>query len=489
MDATELCFLSATELAAGYRARRFSPSEVVEAVLARIEAVNPLVNAYCTVTAEHARAEAREADAALMRGALRGPLHGVPVSIKDLIPTRGIRTTYGSRVYEHHVPDEDSPVVARLKAAGAIVLGKTNTSEFGWKSPTDNLLFGPTRNPWNLSRTAAGSSGGAGAAVATGLGPIAIGSDGGGSIRKPASFCGVFGLKPSFGLVPNYPPTVVDTFCSTGPLTRTVRDAALTLNCIAGPDERDWFIHPRPDVDYLAACEGGLRGARVAWSPDLGYAVVDPEVRQITTAAVERFRDLGCEVEEAAPGWPEPSELFHVLFYGLFGAVVEDLIPQWGEQLDPGLHWIRELGRQYSAFDVSRALQQRIALQETARRFFERYDFLVTPTMTLPPFPVGISYPREVAGRPVRGMQWTAFTFPFNLTGQPAATMPCGWTSEGLPIGLQVVGRGRDDASVLRACAAFEQVAPWQERRPTLDPAQAGALAGRATESGTASPF
>ena len=219
-------------------------------------------------------------------------------------------------------------------------------------------------------------------------------------------------MKPSFGLVPNYPPGVVDTFCSTGPLTRTVRDAALTLDCIAGPDPRDWFSLPRPAVSYPAACEGGLQGARVAWSPDLGYAAVDPQVGRIAAAAARRFAELGCDVEEAAPGWPEPSELFHALFYGLFGAVVQDLLPEWGDQLDPGLGWIAELGRQYSAFDVSRAQQRRFALQETARRFFERYDFLLTPTMTLPPFPVGISYPREVAGRPVRGMQWTAFTFP-----------------------------------------------------------------------------
>ena len=242
---SDLTFLSAEALAAGYRARQFSVSEVVEAILDRIERDNPLVNAYCTVTPEGARAEAAEADRAFARAEVLGPLHGVPVSIKDLIPTRGVRTTSGSRVYADHVPEEDAPVVARLKAAGSIVLGKTNTSEFGWKSPTDNLLFGPTRNPWDLARTSAGSSGGAAAAVACGLGPLAIGSDGGGSIRQPASFCGVFGLKPSFGLVPNVPAGVLDTFCSTGPLTRTVRDAAMVLNYIAGADERDPG-HPRP---------------------------------------------------------------------------------------------------------------------------------------------------------------------------------------------------------------------------------------------------
>ena len=486
---SDLTFLSAEALATGYRARQFSVSEVVEAILDRIERDNPLVNAYCTVRPEHARAEAAAADRAFALAEVLGPLHGVPVSIKDLIPTRGVRTTSGSRVYADYVPEDDAPVVARLKAAGAIVLGKTNTSEFGWKSPTDNLLFGPTRNPWDLARTSAGSSGGAAAAVACGLGPLGIGSDAGGSIRQPASFCGVFGLKPSFGLVPNVPAGVLNTFGSTGPLSRTVRDAAMALNCIAGPDERDWFAQPRPDLDYVAACSGDIRGLRVAWSPDLGYAAVEPEVRRIAEVAARTFaNDLGCEVEEAAPGWSEPSELFHVLFYAVLGAVVEDLLPEWRDQLDPGLLWIADLGRKYAAFDVSRALQQRIVLQDTARRFFEKYDLLLTPTMTLAPFALGISYPREVAGVRVRGMQWTAFTFPFNLTGQPAASVPCGWTARGLPVGLQVVGRGRDDASVLRACAAFERAAPWADRRPVLDAAELPPRVGATTERGL-SPF
>jgi Asp-tRNA(Asn)/Glu-tRNA(Gln) amidotransferase A subunit family amidase len=485
---SDLTFLSAEALAAGYRARQFSVSEVIDAILDRIERDNPLVNAYCTLIPDRARAEAAAADRALAQAEMLGPLHGVPISIKDVIATAGVRTTRGSRVYADHVPEEDAPVVSRLKAAGAIVLGKTNTPEFGWKSPTDNLLFGPTRNPWDLNRTSAGSSGGAAAAVACGLGPIGIGSDGGGSIRQPASFCGVFGLKPSFGLVPSVPAGAANTFGSIGPLTRTVRDAALALNCIAGPDERDWFAQPRPDVDYLAACSGDIRGLRVAWSPDLGYAAVEPEVRRIADAAARTFTDLGCDVEEAAPGWREPSELFHVLFYGMFGAVVEDLLPDWRDQLDPGLVWIADLGRQYSAYDVSRAHRKRLELQDTARRFFEKYDLLLTPTMTLPPFGLGISYPREVAGVPVRGMQWTAFTFPFNLTGQPAASVPCGWTAEGLPVGLQVVGRRHDDASVLRACAAFERSAPWTDRRPVLDAAQAPPLVGATTERGP-SPF
>jgi aspartyl-tRNA(Asn)/glutamyl-tRNA(Gln) amidotransferase subunit A len=296
-------------------------------------------------------------------------------------------------------------------------------------------------------------------------------------------------MKPSFGLVPNYPPGVFDTLNSNGPLSRTVRDAALVLNVIAGWDVRDWYSLPSLGIDYLDGCRGGIRGLRVAWSPDLGYAEVDPEVRRVTEAAALRFAELGCEVEERSPEWADPAEIFHILGYGLQSRIIEDLWEEWGSQMDPGFAWVVEVGRHLSAADVSRAIEQRSELQQAAARFFQRYDLLLTPTMTLPPFPVGISYPRAVAGRPVRGMQWTAFTFPFNLTGQPAATIPCGWTADGLPVGIQVIGGYRNDAAVLRACAAFEQIAPWAHRRPTVDLTWVAPEGTRTTEVGTPSPF
>jgi aspartyl-tRNA(Asn)/glutamyl-tRNA(Gln) amidotransferase subunit A len=466
--AEDFCFLSALELGAAYRARKLASTEVTEAVLRQIDRVNPRVNAFVTLVPELAMAEAREADRRFAEGRPRGRLDGIPLGIKDLSPTAGIRTTRGSRVYQHEIPDYDAPIVGRLKEAGTITLGKTNTPEFGWKSPTDNPLFGPTRNPWDLSRTAAGSSGGSAAAVACGMGPIATGGDGGGSIRQPASFCGVFGIKPTFGLVPMFPPSVVATFVSEGPLSRTVRDGAAMLGAMAGFDARDLFSAPVAPVDFVAACDGGIAGLRVAWSPDLGYAMVDPAVREITTRAARRFEELGATVEEANPGWPDPYELFHTLFYGLVGATVDDLLPDWKGQLDPGLERIADAGRGLTAFDVSRAQQVRNDLQLTATEFFTRYDLLLTPTMTLPPFPVGIDFPPEVGGEPVTGMQWTAFTFPFNLSGNPAASVPAGWTEEGLPIGLQIVGRRWEDALVLRACAAFEAIQPWTDRRPPV---------------------
>ncbi len=464
----ERCFLSALELGAAYRARALQPSEVTEAVLRQIERANPAINAFVTIVAEQSLASARESDRRFAEGCVRGPLDGIPLGIKDLSETAGVRTTRGSRVYEHHVPDHDAPVVERMKRAGAVILGKTNTPEFGWKSPTDHPLFGPTRNPWNLERTAAGSSGGSAAAVACGMGPIASGGDGGGSIRQPASFCGVFGIKPTFGLVPIVPPSVVGTFVSEGPLSRTVRDGALMLNAMAGYDPRDIFSKPDPHPDYLAACDGGIAGLRVAWSPDLGYAQVDPEVRSITERAALRFAELGAHVEEAAPGWPDPYELFHTLFYALVGGTVDRLLGEWQGKLDPGLERIADAGRKLSAFDVSRAQVIRNELQLTGAAFFERFDLLLTPTMTLQPFPVGIDFPPEVGGKPVTGMQWTAFTFPFNLTGDPAASVPAGWTTDGLPIGLQIVGPRWHDAHVLRAAAAFEAIQPWAQRRPPV---------------------
>lgn len=468
MQSDDLCYMSATEIVQAIRARRVSPVEVTDAILARIERLNPVLNAYCAITAEAARKAAREAEAAVMKGEPLGPLHGVPVSIKDLIITKGVRTTWGSKLYEHFIPDEDAPVVERLKAAGAIILGKTNTPEFGWKGVTDNLVFGITRNPWALDRTPGGSSGGAGAAVAAGLGPLAVGTDGGGSIRIPASFSGIFGFKPSFGLVPIYPPSAAESLSHAGPMTRTVRDAALMLNVIAGPDERDRNSLPASGVDYLAALEGGIQGLKVAWSPDLGYAKVDPQVRAITTAAIKTFTDLGCHLEQADPGFEDPEPTWATLFYAGIGARLSEHLPEQRDRIDPPLVRIIEEGQAISAFQLMQASFRRAAMWDIVRRFFERYDLLLTPTVAVPPFMVGIERPEDIAAQGISRRGWFAFTFPFNLTGQPAATVPCGWTADGLPIGLQIVGRRYDDITVLKAAAAFEAAMPWAHRRPPL---------------------
>lgn len=469
MDAAELCYLPATEMAAAIRAKSLSPVEVVDAVLARIDRLNPVLNAYCTVAHEVARAAARQAEAAVMRGDALGILHGVPVSIKDLVITKGIRTTWGSRMFEQFVPDDDAPVVERLKQAGAIVLGKTNTPEFGWKGVTDNPVFGPTRNPWSLKHTPGGSSGGGTAAVAAGLGPLAVGTDGGGSVRIPCSCCGIFGLKPTLGRVAAAPTYGgLDTLSHTGPMARTVRDAALMLNAMAGPDARDLSSLPADGTDYLVDLGWGVQGLRFAWTPDWGYAPIDPEVRRIAETGAKRFAEAGGRVEEATPGFPSPEAPFHVLFSGSLAARLGEKLPEWRARLDPGLVWTIEQGKQWSAVDFINAANWRRTLSDAFVKFFAHHDLLLTPTLTAPPLPVGVDHYEEIGGRRVSPSGWYAFTYPINMTGYPAASVPCGWTADGLPVGLQIIGPRFADALVLRAAAAYEAVAPWAEKRPPL---------------------
>ncbi|MGH8067444.1 MAG: amidase [Candidatus Entotheonellia bacterium] len=467
MSETNLCFMPATQLAAAIRTKQVSPVEVVNAVLAQIDRLNPRLNAFCLVTADAARQAAQAAEQAVIRGETLGPLHGVPVSIKDLVITKGVRTMRGSKLYEHDVPTEDAPVVERLKAAGAIILGKTTTPEFGFKGVTDSVVTGISRNPWNLDRTPGGSSGGAGAAVATGMGPLAVGTDGGGSVRIPSSFCGIYGLKPHVGRVPVYPASATGDLSHVGPMTRTVRDAALMLNAIAGADARDRLSLPTSHPDYLKAVEGDIRGLRVAWSADLGFALVDPQVRQITAEAVKAFSAVGCEVEETNPGFDNPGELFQHFFYVNIGAMLQDY-PGYESKIDPQLLANITEVKAVSGRHYARSILRRGAIFEKIRRVFATYDVLLCPTVAVPPFEVSIEGPTQIAGRPVDRRAWIVMTPLFNLTGQPAATVPCGFTSDGLPIGLQIVGRRFDEVTVLRASAAFEVVRPWAHKRPPI---------------------
>jgi aspartyl-tRNA(Asn)/glutamyl-tRNA(Gln) amidotransferase subunit A len=456
-------------MAAAIRSRQLSPVELVDALIDRIYQLNPALNAYCTLTEEAARQAARAAEAAVLHNDDLGILHGVPVSIKDLLFTSGVRTMRGSRIYEQFVPDEDAPAVAKLKASGAILLGKTTTPEFGWKGATDSPLTGVSRNPWNLARSCGGSSGGAAAAVAAGMGPLAVGTDGAGSIRIPASFCGIVGFKPSRGRVASYPPSAVGFLSHTGPMTRTVRDAALMLQAIAGPDERDLGSLPADATEYLPACDTAARGLRVAWSVDLGYAPVEPEIAQICAAAAQVFAgDLGCVVEEAAPGFRDPVQSLQILWASGLAAALGQYLPQWGDQIDPGLVELIRSAEPLSATDYAAAVIERDTLWDRVQYFFTRYDLLLTPTMPTTAFAAGVAPPTVVAGRPTIGFGYTPFTFPFNLTGQPAITVPCGLAADGLPVGLQIVGRRFADAAVLRAAAAFEAARPWADRMPSF---------------------
>ena len=466
--ADELCWMPAAPMAAAIRKRKVSPLEVMRAVLARIERLNPGLNAFVTLTADQAMRDARAAERAVgKKGAVLGPLHGVPFSTKDLVATKGIRTTFGTRLYADNVPIEDAPIVERMRAAGAIQLGKTNTPTFGWIGATHNLLFGVTRNPWNLDRTPGGSSGGASAAVAAGLGPLAIGTDGGGSIRIPASFAGIFGHKPSFGRIPVAPPSAAWSLSHVGPMTRTVTDAALMMNVCAGPDERDPFSLPGERVDYVKALKGSLKGLRVAWSSNLGYErAVHPEVTAACEKSARRFRDFGCRVDEVSPGWPSPREAFLGVFCGGIAARLAPYMAERRADIDPGLVDIVDGAMTWNPNRYVQAWFDRLAWADHPRRLFEKYDLLLTPTVACPPFTVGLDNPTEIAGTPVAPYDWIPFTFPFNMTGQPGASVPCGFTADRLPIGLQIVGRRFQDALVLRAAAAFEQAQPWAQHTP-----------------------
>ena len=481
MAGDDLCWTPATELAALIRSKKVSPVEVVDAVLARIEAVNPRLNAYVTVLGDEARAEARSAERAVTRKSAKlGPLHGVPFSVKDLVITKGVRTTFGTPLYRDNVPDEDAPIVSRMKAAGGIMLGKTNTPTFGWIGATHNLLFGVTRNPWDLERTPGGSSGGASAAVAAGLGPLAIGTDGGGSIRLPASLAGIFGHKPSYGRIPLYPVSAAWSVSHVGPMTRTVADAALMMNVCAGPDERDQYSLPADvvatggrahPVDYVKALAGSLKGRRVAYSDDLGFAdVVDPEVRAACTNAARVFRDLGARVDTVAPKWPSPKDAWMQIFCGGIATRMAAIpgVRARRAEIDPGLLGLIDETLAQPPTAYVQAWFDRLAWWQHPRALFEKYDLLLTPTAACPAFGANAEGPGEIAGRPVDRYGWIPFTYPFNVTGQPAASVPCGFTRAGLPIGLQIVGRRYDDVSVLRAAAAFERARPWTRLRPPL---------------------
>jgi aspartyl-tRNA(Asn)/glutamyl-tRNA(Gln) amidotransferase subunit A len=471
MSMDDLVWMSATEMAGAIRRRKLSPVEVMKAVLARIDRLNPKLNAFVTLTPEQAMRDARAAERAVGRkGAALGPLHGVPFSAKDLVATRGIRTTFGTPIYADNVPAEDATMVARLRAAGAILLGKTNTPTLGWIGATHNPLFGITRNPWDLERTPGGSSGGASAAVAAGLGPLAIGTDGGGSIRIPATCTAIFGHKPSFGRIPVYPPSAAWSLSHIGPMTRTVTDAALVMNACAGPDERDQFSLPTEKVDYVKALAGPLEGRRVAWSDTLGYAkVVDPEVRTAAEKAARRFRDLGCRVEAVDPKWPSPMPAWFAIFCGSIAARLAPYLEGRRAEFDPGLARIIDDTLTWPPSKYLEAWFERLAWLEHPRRLFEKYDLLLTPTIASRPFPVGLDNPAEIAGTAVEPYAWIPFTPPFNLTGYPACSVPCGFTSDRLPIGLQIVGRRFDDVTVLRAARAFEQAQPWAQHRPSLE--------------------
>ncbi|MBV8612985.1 MAG: amidase [Acetobacteraceae bacterium] len=473
----EICRMDALTLAEKIRTKQLSPTEATEAVLGRMDRLNPVLGAFCTPTPDIARAQAKQVEANIVAGRPVGPLAGVPLGIKDLVFTKGIRTTSGSVIYKDFVPDEDDVVVERLKAAGAIILGKTNVPELGYSGASYNMIFPPTRNPWNTDRTAGGSSAGSGAAVAAGIGPFAIGSDGGGSVRIPASINGLYGLKASMGRVPLYPGTKDERYPGVsgwesiehiGPLSRTVADAALMMSVIAGPDDRDRHTLPEPRLNWMDTIKGDIKGLRVAYTPDWGYALVDPEVREVCGRAAQLFESsLGCHVELASPGWEDPfGPFFAIVMTETDLAGMRKLVAKYRGQMMP--HLVEAILAPMTDEQITSAIMVRKAVANKSWRFMRNYDLLLTPTIAVPAFAQGIQGPETIDGKKAGPFQWIAFTFPFNLTGQPAASVPAGFTRDGLPVGLQIVGRHLDDPTVLRASAAFEAAAPWRDKWPPM---------------------
>jgi aspartyl-tRNA(Asn)/glutamyl-tRNA(Gln) amidotransferase subunit A len=455
----QLSARTATELLAAYADGTLSPVEVTEDALRRIEDADKRVNAFCLVDGDAALEQARRSEERWRRSEPLGLIDGVPVSIKDLLLARGWVTRRGSLSTRDARPDtEDAPTVARMREHGAVFLGKTTTPEFGWKAVTDNPLTGVTGNPYDPGRTAGGSSGGSAAAVALGMGALSVGTDGGGSIRVPASFCGIVGLKPTYGRVPIYPASPFGTLSHAGPMTRSVDDAALLLDVLAGFDPRDWSALPPPPASFRRDLAGGVRGLRIAVTTTLGSGGsagrVDAEVAEAVHRAAERFAALGAQVEEADPGFADPLDAFHALWFAGAAKVVEKLGPEQREQLDPGLREVCAQGATVSAADYLDAVATRMALGDRMGRWHLEHDLLLTPTVPIPAFEAGREVPE---GWPTpRWTAWTPYTYPFNMTQQPAVSLPAGTTADGLPIGIQLVGARHADALVLRAAKAFE---------------------------------
>ncbi len=464
----ELGFLPATQLVELIRTKRLSPVEYMTALLARIEALEPRVNAFVHLAAEQAMDAARATEATLMSGERIGRLFGVPVTIKDLAITKDMPTQQGSFIYQGDQPVEDTPMVPRLRGEGAIVLGKTTTSEFGWKGVSQSPLTGITHNPWKFGYNAGASSAGAGAACAAGFGPLHQGSDGAGSIRMPAHFCGVFGLKPSFGRVPNYPVSTGDMTSHNGPLTRTVADGALFLEAMAGPHPLDYTSLEAGPAAYSARLHEGIAGRRIAYSADLGHARVDPDVAALVLAAVRRFEELGAIVEEVPTPWASAGPELIRFFWAAHLTRLRPYLAKWEARMDPGLVACVRAASDVSVSEYQLARERKMAYVADIHRWFEDWDFLLTPAVSVAAFPAERLMPEHWPAHEWDWVSWAEFSYPFNMSWNPAASVPCGFTSDGLPVGLQIVGKRFDDLGVLQASAAFESVLPWAGKRPLL---------------------
>jgi amidase len=467
----DICFKDAVELAAMIRHREVSATEVMTAFLAQIERVNPKVNAICTFIGDEAALRAaKEADERFAKGQRPGPLHGLPHAVKDLVPAVGIRTTFGSRIYKDFIPDTDALIVERLKTAGAIIIGKTNTPEFGAGSHTFNEVFGATRNPYDLTKSCGGSSGGAAVALACGMVPLADGSDLGGSLRNPAGFCNVVGFRTTPGRVPVYPSNPgASVLAVEGPMARTVQDAAFLLSVLAGPDPRAPISIDEPGSVFSKRLQRDFRGTRIAWSRNLGRYPVQPVVNEVCDRVRTTFIELGCQIEDREPDFRDADEIFQVLRAWSYAQTRGADLKQHRDLIKDTVVWNIEEGLKLSGADVQRAEAKRSQLCQRVTEFMGRYDFLVLPVSQVAPFPVETDWIREINGvRMETYIDWMATCYAITVTGLPAISVPCGFTRDGLPIGLQIVGGHRREFEVLQLAYAFEQATQYGRTRPSI---------------------
>ncbi len=470
MSDRSICFLTAAELVRRIRAKELSARDVMDAHLDQIDRVNPKVNAIVTLLADEARRQAKLADERLARGEAVGPLHGLPIAHKDLVPTKGIRTTYGSPIYRDHVPDEDALVVERMRAAGTITIGKTNTPEFGAGSQTYNEVFGETLNPYDVTKTCGGSSGGAAVALACRMLPLADGSDTGGSLRNPASFCNVVGFRPSPGRVPAWPTeTAWFPISVQGPMARTVQDTALLLSAVAGPDDRSPIAIAEPGEVFRRPLERDFRGVRIAWSRDFGGIPVDRRVTAVLDAQRKTFASLGCRVEDGQPDFTDADEIFKVWRAWRFELEFRDLLRTHRGQIKETIIWNAEEGAKLTGPQIGRAELKRTELYHRVRRFMATHEFMVFPATQVPAFDVRERYVKEINGVQLPTyIDWMKSCYYITVTGLPAISVPCGFTPEGLPVGMQIVGRHQDDFGVLQLAHAFEAATGFWKKAPAI---------------------
>ncbi len=476
MSKEDICFMSAYDMLDAIKKQELTSEEITEAIIERIEKINPIVNAYCTTTFDLAREIAKNADNAVKKGEPLGELHGIPTSIKDLMMTKGIRTTYGSLLHEDFIPEEDDVAVIRLKEAGAVLMGKSNTPEFGHIALTNNKIFGETKTPWDIERNSGGSSGGAAAAVASGLGPLALGSDGGGSIRVPSSCCGVFGLKPTYGRIPSYPRIGIafKSMDHYGPITRYVKDAALMLNVMKGHHPSDPDSFPDDDIDYVKVLENKPAKLKIGYSMSLGFGkTLEEEVKDNILNNVKKFEQFDWDVEEAKIKIRTPELAFNTLVAVGYAYDLQKDYDKRLEDLSPDLKGTIRFGLDNSSMNIGKAKEQRKRVYEVMYQYFKNYDLLITPTLPCPAIKPkwqesGTVFP-IIGKKALNITSWMTFTYPFNMSGLPAASIPSGWTNSGLPIGMQIVGKRYDEKTVLQVSKAFEEIAPWQDKRPKFD--------------------